>query len=315
MANRKPARPSSSPNAPDLVVVGSVGIDTIETPKARKERILGGSASYACAAASFFTRVGMVGVVGEDFPGKYRKLYDHFGIHLDGLQVKPGKTFFWSGIYEENMDIRRTLVTDLNVFADFSPELPESYRDARYVFLANISPDLQARVLTQMRKPRFVMLDTMDLWINVAVHDLMDVIGRVTLLTLNEHEARHLTGKHSLVKAAKALLESGPKYVCIKKGEHGSVLFTRKGAFMMPAYPLEVVNDPTGAGDTFAGGFIGALARMNSLSETSIRKAMTYGSVIASFGVEAFSLDRLSNLSLPEIEQRARELRTMGRIL
>ena len=299
----------------DVVIVGSVGIDTIETPLEKRESILGGSASYACAAASFFVKTGMVGIVGTDFPKPFIKLYHQMGIDTEGLQVKEGQTFRWSGVYEQNMDHRRTLSTELNVFATFSPELPSSYRNAPYLFLGNISPALQLHVLDQVKKPKFVLLDTMDLWINVALDDLKKVIGKVTMLTLNEHEARHLTGEHGLIKAAKSLLRLGPKYICIKKGEHGSILFSKNSIAMMPAFPLEDVQDPTGAGDTFAGGFIGALARGGQTSEAAIRKAMTYGSVVASFGVEQFSLDRLKKLKRPEIERRAKLFRKMGRIL
>ena len=296
-----------------LVVVGSIGIDTIETPVARRESILGGSASYACAAASFFTNVGMVGVVGTDFPKQDVDLYKHFRIDLDGLERVPGETFRWSGVYEANMDNRRTLRTDLNVFASFLPKLPASYRKSPFLFLANIQPDLQLHVLDQIEKPRFTVVDTMDLWINTAKEKLLDVIQRVDMLTLNESEARHLSGQHTLLKAARALLKLGPKYVLIKKGEHGSILFSDKGIFIMPAFPLEDVQDPTGAGDTFAGGLMGALAADGKVDETSIRKAMIYGSIVASFGVEAFSLERLQTLTLNEIEDRAHLFREMTR--
>jgi sugar/nucleoside kinase (ribokinase family) len=296
-----------------LVIVGSVGIDTIETPRDKREGILGGSASYACAAASFFTGVGMVGVVGTDFPERYHAAYKHFKINTEGLQVRPGETFRWSGVYEANMDNRRTISTELNVFATFSPELPQAYTTCPYLFLGNISPGLQMHVLDQVAKPRFVVLDTMDLWINVAKEDLLKVIRRVTMLTLNESEARHLSGEHALVKAARKLLSLGPKYVLIKKGEHGSILFSKKSIFMMPAFLLEDVVDPTGAGDTFAGGFLGALARSGAVSQSAIRKAMVYGSVVASFGVEDFSLDRLGKLTLDEIEARAALFRKMTR--
>lgn len=306
-------KPSST--SCELVIVGSVGIDTIETPWERRESILGGSGSYACAAASYFVRTGMVGVVGSDFPASFFDLYRKFGVDIDGLQIKEGATFRWSGVYESNMDNRRTLSTELNVFASFNPELPEGYRDAPYLFLANISPELQLHVLDQVNKPRFVLLDTMDLWINVARDALVEVVGRVTMLTLNESEARHLTGEHSLLKAARQLLEMGPRYVCIKKGEHGSVLFSHHGISMMPAFPLEEVQDPTGAGDTFAGGFMGALAKDGGTSDSAIRKAMTYGAVVASFGVEKFSLDRLASLTLLEIEERAALFRQMGKVL
>ncbi len=297
-----------------LVVVGSIGIDTIETPEARREKILGGSASFACAAASFFTSVGMVGVVGTDFPARHVDLYRRFGINLDGLQVLSGETFRWTGVYEENMDNRRTICTELNVFADFKPNLPASYRESPFLFLANISPALQFHVLDQMKKARFVVMDTMDLWINTAHPDLVKVMGRVHLLTISESEARHLTGEKSLLRAARALLKLGPRYVLIKKGEHGSMLFSKKNIFVMPAFLLENVRDPTGAGDAFAGGFMGALAESGKIDETSIRKAMIYGSVVASYGVEDFSLDRLGKLTRREIEKRAAQFRKMIRI-
>lgn len=297
-----------------LVVVGSTAIDNIETPWAKRKNLLGGSASYACAAASFFTSVGLVGVVGEDFPPDYLDLYRRLGINLEGLQVQPGRTFRWSGAYEENLDQRRTLCTELNVFATFRPELPPTYRAAPFLFLGNIAPDLQAHVLEQVRRPRFIVMDTMDLWITTTVEALRAVIARVDLLTLNESEARHLSGKHSLIKASRRLLELGPKYVLVKKGEHGSILFSRDGIYLMPAYPLEDVQDPTGAGDAFAGGFMGALAAGGRVGENAIRKAMLYGSVVASFTVEAFSLERLSRLTRPEIEERAALFRRMARV-
>jgi sugar/nucleoside kinase (ribokinase family) len=314
-AGHDPKRPGPSARSPLAVaVVGSVGIDTVETPLDKREGVLGGSASYACAAASFFAPVGMVGVVGTDFPEPFRQLYARLRIDTGGLQVQHGQTFRWSGVYETNMDVRRTISTELNVFADFAPSLPPGYADSPFVFLANISPELQGHVLDQARKPRFVMLDTMDLWINTARQELERVIGRVTLLTLNESEARHLTGEHALARAARKLLHHGPHYVLIKKGEHGSVLFSRRGIFLMPAFPLEEVRDPTGAGDTFAGAFLGALARGGRVSEQAIRRAMVYGSVVASFGVEDFSLDRLQTLHLREIEERARLFRKMIRL-
>ncbi len=298
----------------NVVVVGSVGIDTIETPFARRESVLGGSASYACAAASFFARPGMVGVVGNDFPKAHRDLYRKFHIDTDGLQTASGKTFCWSGVYEQDMNNRRSLSTALNVLADFSPQLPESYRRAPFLFLANISPSLQLDVLSQMKKPRFVLLDTMDLWINNTKPELLRVMQRVTMMALNESEARHLTGERGLVRAARHLLKAGPRYVVVKKGEHGSILFTKKGFFLMPAFPLENVVDPTGAGDTFAGGFLGALARSGDLSDGGIRKAMLYGSIVASFGVEDFSLNRLARLTRAQIEKRAAVLRRMMKV-
>ena len=299
---------------PKLVIVGSIGIDTIETPTTKREEILGGSASYACAAASFFTRVGMVGVVGTDFPAPYRELYQRHHIDLEGLQVEEGKTFRWSGVYEENMNNRSTLSTDLNVFADFSPNLPASYQDSPYVFLGNISPDLQMHVLDQMKDPKFIAIDTMDLWINNAKEDLLKVIGRVDMLTLNDSEARLLTGEYGLIQAARKMLAMGPKFVLIKKGEHGCVLFSGDHMHILPAFLLEDVVDPTGAGDSFAGALMGKLASSGETSADRIQEALVYANVVASFGVEGFSLDRLDPLTLTEIEQRAASYRDMIRV-
>lgn len=296
--------------AVDIVIVGSVGIDTVETPYARRESILGGSASYACMAASLFARTGMVGVVGADFPGEYRKLYSNAGINLDGLQTVKGDTFRWEGKYEPNMDHRRTLAIALNVFQDFRPKLPPNYVDAPYIFLGNISPELQMHVLDQVKNPKFVLADTMDLWIQTTPDDLRKMISRVDMLTLNEHEARALTGgRYSLVRAGRDLLELGPQYVMIKKGEHGSLLISRDNLFVLPAFPLEKVVDPTGAGDTFAGAFLGSLAKSGKITEKNLRRAMRYGAVVASIGIEAFSLDALKHLTLEEIEKRVSTFR------
>jgi sugar/nucleoside kinase (ribokinase family) len=280
----------------NLTIVGSIGIDTIETPTEKREEILGGSVSYACAAASFFTQSGMVGVVGTDFPQTFRDRWTQMNINLDGLQTQEGKTFRWSGIYEANMDNRTTLSTDLNVFEEFSPNLPETYRDAPYLFLGNIHPALQLHVLEQVHNPRFVLIDTMDLWINIAKEELTQVIGNCDMLTLNESEAQLFTGEHSLMQAAKALLELGPDYILIKKGGNGSMLYSRDDLFLLHAYPLDTFADPTGAGDSFAGGLMGALAASGKTDAEAIRQAMVYGSVVASFGVEEFSLDRLQRL-------------------
>ena len=299
---------------PQLVIVGSIGIDTIETPFEKREEILGGAVSYACMAASFFTRPGMVGVVGTDFPAEYRAAWEKAGIDLAGLQTQEGQTFRWGGVYEGNMDSRSTLFTELNVFENFSPELPESYRGAPYLFLANIAPELQLHVLDQMRAPKFVLLDTMDLWINIARAKLLEVISRCTMLTLNESEARLLTETHSLLDAAGKLLELGPEYVLIKKGSAGSMLVSKKGIALQHAYPLEKVTDPTGAGDTFAGGLIGALAESGKTDERSIRRAMIYGSITAAFGVEEFSQQRLEEIDRAQIERRVERFKTMCRI-
>lgn len=300
--------------APQLVIVGSIGIDTIETPREKRVEILGGSVSYACAAASFFTKTGMVGVVGTDFPPEHRALWEKMGIDLAGLRVEEGRTFRWSGVYEENMDNRHTLLTELNVFERFMPELPEAYRDAPYLFLGNIAPGLQLHVLEQMHSPKFVLIDTMDLWIHIAREKLVEAVSRCDMLTLNESEARLFTGVHSLMEAAKVLLSMGPKFVLIKKGASGSMLFSKEGLFLLHAFPLADFKDPTGAGDTFAGGLMGALAELDAVDEPSIRRAMLYGSVTASFGVEEFSLERLGVLNREQINDRAQLFKTMCRI-
>ena len=298
----------------NLTIVGSIGIDTIETPTEKREEILGGSVSYACAAASFFTQSGMVGVVGTDFPQTFRDRWTKMNINLDGLQTQEGKTFRWSGIYEANMDNRTTLSTDLNVFEEFSPNLPETYRDAPYLFLGNIHPALQLHVLEQVHTPRFVLIDTMDLWINIAKEELTQVIGKCDMLTLNESEAQLFTGEHSLMQAAKALIKLGRDYVLIKKGGNGSMLYSRDDLFLLHAYPLDTFADPTGAGDSFAGGLMGALAASGKTDAEAIRQAMVYGSVVASFGVEEFSLDRLQRLDRDQIDQRLNQFRAICRI-
>ncbi len=300
--------------SPQLVIVGSIGIDTIETPREKRVEILGGSVSYACAAASFFVKTGMVGVVGTDFPPEHRDLWEKMGIDLAGLQTADGKTFRWSGVYEANMDNRRTLLTELNVFERFTPELPEAYRDAPFLFLGNIAPELQLHVLEQVRSPEFVLIDTMDLWINIARGKLVEVVGKCDMLTLNESEARLFTGAHSLMDAAEVLLAMGPEFVLIKKGAAGSMLFSKNGIFLLHAFPLADFKDPTGAGDTFAGGLMGALAESGRTDEKSIRRAMLYGSVTAAFGVEEFSLERLATLDRQQIETRADSLKSMCRI-
>jgi len=300
--------------AVDLIIVGSIGIDTIETPTEKQEEILGGSVSYACAAASFFSHTGMVGVVGTDFPQAFRDTWSDMSIDLEGLQTVEGKTFRWGGAYHENMDNRDTLFTDLGVFETFSPELPEDYKEAPYLFLGNIHPALQLHVLEQVRNPKFVLIDTMDLWINIAKDDLTKVISKCHMLTLNESEAQLFTGEHSLTQAAKQLLKLGPEYVLIKKGGNGSMLFTKEDIFLLHAYPLDSFKDPTGAGDTFAGGLMGALCASGKTDKEAIREAMVYGSITASFGVEEFSLERLIQLDRDEIEIRVAEFKEMCRL-
>lgn len=298
----------------DLVVVGSIGLDTIETKYERQEDVLGGSVSYACAAASFFAATGMVGVAGTDFPEEYMECYRQFGIDLDGLTLADGETFKWSGVYEEDMINRRTLSTCLNVFADFMPELPEHYRKAPYLLLGNISPELHLHVLSQVQSPKFVVADTMDLWINIAKEPLQNVIRKVNMLMLNDGEARLLTQEQNLKICARQIMEMGPDYVVIKKGEHGALLASRNGLYIIPAYPVDDVVDPTGAGDSFAGGFLGYLSQQKTINDATVCEALLRGSVVASFGVEAFSLNRLTLLKEKEIEQRLTELKSMIRI-
>lgn len=295
----------------DLVVVGSIGIDNIETPWQTRTNLLGGSASYACAAASFFANVGMVGVVGDDFPEEFRSLYRSFSFDLDGLQTQPGRTFNWTGIYEESMDNRRTVETVLGVFEHFQPDLPVNYCNSPYLFLGNMAPALQLHVLKQMKAPEFVLVDTMDLWINIAREELVEVISKVHALTINESEARLLTDRHHLLDAAHVLLDMGPEMILVKKGEHGSMLVTKERLFLQPAFPLRSVTDPTGAGDTFAGALMGYLAGEGDPSDAAVRRAMVRGSVVASFGVETFSLERLAKLDRNEIDRRAESLLAM----
>jgi sugar/nucleoside kinase (ribokinase family) len=253
----------------------------------------------------------MVAIAGQDFPSAYTELYKRFGIDITGLTLVKGRTFRWSGVYETNMIDRRTLATELNVFASFSPELPETYKGAPFVLLGNIAPALQLHVLEQVKKPKFVVADTMDLWINTAKKSLMEVITRVNMLMLNDSEVRLLTGEYNLQRCAARILDWGPEYVVVKKGEHGALLFSKKGIFIVPAYPIEEVRDPTGAGDSFAGGFIGALAGVSRISENTVRESLLYGSVVASFTVEDFSLNRLAKVSRSDIKKRVVELKKM----
>jgi len=292
-----------------ILVVGSVAFDTIETPHhGRADEVLGGSASYFAIAASYFTRVKLVAVIGIDFPNQERDFLASRDIDLTGLTIANGKTFRWSGRYHEDMNIRDTLDLQLNVFSDFSPVLPESYRDAPFVFLANINPGLQGGVLDQLtRPPRMVACDTISHWIEGARSELIALLKRVDLLVINDEEARLLSGERNVVRAARKILEMGPKSLLIKRGEYGVLSFSSNSIFAVPAYPLEEVFDPTGAGDSFAGGFLGYLAQVNDLSEANMRKAIVYGSVVASFVVEDFSLRRLRTLTRDDIERRYRQ--------
>lgn len=291
-----------------ILVVGSTALDSIKTPTAENPRLLGGSASHASVAASFFSPVSLVGIVGDDFPRKYIQLYKRHGIGLEGLQVAPGKTFHWSGEYEVNMNNRRTLTTELGVFETFSPNLPDSIRSLPYVLLANISPTLQHHVLDQMRRPKFVIADTMDLWINIALPDLLKLLRRVDAFVLNDGEARLLTQEENVLSALKKIHRLGPKFVILKKGEHGSIFSSDRGLFLAPAYPLAKVVDPTGAGDSFVGGLLGYIASRPGPVEAKFRRGILYGSVIASFCCEGFGLNRTTRVTREAIEKRFKAL-------
>ncbi len=296
-----------------LLVVGSIALDSVETPFGRREEVLGGSATYFSAAASFFTPVRIVATVGEDFPDEHVRFLAARGIDLAGLERRPGRTFRWKGRYEGNLDQAQTLDTQLNVFADFRPRLPEAARDARYVFLGNIDPELQLSVLDQVKAPRFVACDTMNFWIGSKREALLRTLRRVDMLFVNDAEARELAGERNVVKAARRILALGPRAVAVKRGEHGALFFAGEHVFAAPAYPLASVADPTGAGDSFAGGFMGYLARTGREDAGVLRRAIVMGGVLASFAVERFSLERLATLQPEEIRARFAELASITR--
>lgn len=289
-----------------VLVVGTVAFDSVETPHASAERILGGSAAYFAMTASFFAPVQLVGVIGEDFPQEYLDLLSGRGVDLEGLKREKGDTFYWRGRYHEDLNVRDTLELHLNVLSGYVPHLPESYRDSQYVFLGNIDPTMQLKVLEQLTNSRLVACDTMDHWIQGSNAELQKVLRRVEILVINDSEARMLSGLHNIVKAARSILKMGPRVLLIKRGEYGVLQFTDSSVFATPAYPLEEVFDPTGAGDSFAGGFVGYLARTGDHSERGLRRAIAYGSVAASFAVEDFGLRRMIPLTLQEIEDRYR---------
>src|SRR5438105_9617467 len=296
-----------------VLIVGSTALDSIKTPHAENPRLLGGSASHAAVAASFFGPVRLIGVVGQDFPKRYMQLYRRHGIDLAGLQVQPGKTFHWSGEYELNMNNRRTLLTELGVFETFTPTLPKAHQNARFVLLANIAPSLQNHVLDQMRRPKFVVADTMDLWLNIALNDLLKLLKRLDAFVLNDSEAHQLTKEDNVFAALRKIHKLGPRYVIIKKGSHGSILSGPRGFFICPAYPLHKVVDPTGAGDSFVGGMMGYLATARGSVDDHIRRAMIYGSVVASFCCEGFGLTCITRIRRARIDQRVRELEKLTR--
>ncbi len=295
-----------------LVVVGSLALDTIETPTARCENTLGGSAVYFAWAASYFTPVRLVGVVGEDWPAEYTQLLQSRGIDTQALEIRPGgRTFRWHGRYSEDLNSRETIEVHLNVMADFNPILPEPHRRAPFVFLANGSTHMQLRVLEQCSGAALVVADTMDLWIRTERPQLVQLLQRVGGLVLNDSEARLLTGETHLVRAGRKALELGPQFVVIKKGEHGAMFFSRHETYVLPAYPTENVVDPTGAGDSFAGAMLGYLAEQNNFEPTTLKQAMAYGILVASFTVEGFSLDQLRKTERSDIERRMDQYRRM----
>ena len=302
----------------NLVAVGTVAFDDIETPYGRAERVVGGACTYISLAASYFVQpVRIVSVVGDDFPKEMLEYMERRGVDLSGLQIREGeKSFFWAGRYHSNFNSRDTLDTQLNVLANFDPVLPASYRNADYLMLGNLTPQVQMRVLDQLsHRPQLVALDTMNFWMDIALDDLLQVLQRVDVLTINDEEARQLSGEHSLLKAAKVIHAMGPKYLVIKKGEHGALLFHHGRVFFAPALPLAEVVDPTGAGDTFAGGFMGWIAKTNDTSYENMKRAVIYGSAMASFCVEKFSIERLKGLSPAMIENRVEAFAELVRFL
>ncbi|MEI8350510.1 MAG: PfkB family carbohydrate kinase [Candidatus Omnitrophota bacterium] len=287
-----------------ILVVGSVALDTLKTPFGSCCDCLGGSATYFSMSAIHFAPVNLVAVVGEDFPAKHLSLLRRKGINLEGLVTAPGKTFRWEGEYGFDCNSAKTIATHLNVFASFNPEIPEAYRDGKYVFLANIDPDIQERVLRQVHNPKLIACDTMNHWIESKRASLVPFLKKVDLLFLNDAEARQLSGEHNLLKAAKAIIRLGPKRVIVKKGEHGALLVSKQSLYSVPAFLLEEVFDPTGAGDTFAGGVMGYIAQRGRLDEATLRKAIVYGTVMATFTVEDFSLNRLATVTKNDIAKR-----------
>jgi len=298
-----------------LVVIGTVAFDAIETPFGKTDKIVGGAATYASLAASYFyDDVKIVAVVGDDFPQSEIEDFHNHHISTEGLQIKKGeKSFFWAGKYHNDMNSRDTLVTELNVLADFDPIIPESYQDCEYLMLGNLTPQVQQTVIKRLRnRPKLIVMDTMNFWMDIAMDDLLETIKLIDVLTINDAEARQLSGEFSLVKAARKILQMGPKYLIIKKGEHGALLFSDDLIFSAPALPLADVFDPTGAGDTFAGGFIGYLAKVGTINFNNMKNAIIFGSALASFCVEKFGTEKIRNLSKAEVAARVNEFVTLS---
>ncbi len=293
-----------------LLVVGTVAFDAIETPFGKTDKIVGGAASYIALASAYFTKhIHLVSVIGDDFPQTFLNTLKNEGVNLDGLEIKKGeKSFFWSGKYHNDLNTRDTLITELNVLADFKPVVPESARESEFLMLGNLAPAVQLSVIQQMKtRPKLIVLDTMNFWMDIALEDLKKVIAQVDVLTVNDAEARQLSGEYSLVKAAQKILQMGPQVLVIKKGEHGALLFNKEEVFFAPALPLEEVYDPTGAGDSFAGGFIGYLSKTKDISFENMKRAIIFGSAMASFTVEKFGTERLIGLSQQDVEDRVQE--------
>ena len=293
-----------------LLVLGTVAFDTIETPFGKADRIIGGAGTYvAWAASHFYNRIQLVSVVGDDFPKAELDALEQRGVKLEGLEIRKGeKSFFWAGRYHNNMNSRDTLATELNVLENYAPVLPENAKNVDYLMLGNFAPAVQKSVLNQLEKrPKLVAMDTMNFWMDIAMDELKSVISDVDILTINDEEARQLSGEYSLVKAAEVILQMGPTHLIIKKGEHGALLFHQEGMFFVPALPLELVYDPTGAGDTFAGGFIGYLAKTDDFSFENMKRALVYGSVVASYCVEAFGPKNLQSITAKDIQSRTNE--------
>ncbi len=299
-----------------LVSIGTVAFDSIETPFGKVDRVIGGACTYISLAAAYFTDdIKIVSVVGDDFPKNEIDFLKSKGIDLEGLEIKNGeKTFFWAGKYYDNMNQRDTLATELNVLEHFDPKLPASYQDCKYLMLGNLTPEIQLSVIKQLKnRPKLIVMDTMNFWMDIAMDALKKVIEEVDVLTINDEEARQLSGEHALITAAKVILKMGPKYLIIKKGEHGALLFDKDNMFYAPAMPLARVFDPTGAGDTFAGGFIGYLAKTDDISFENMKRAIIFGSTLASFCVEEFSIARLKNLTQSEIKNRSKQFSELVR--
>ncbi len=291
-----------------LLVIGSIGLDTVQTPFGKREKALGGSAVYAAIAASYFCETGIVGVVGEDFPNDHLKLFSKHQIDTSGLQFRPGKTFFWEGAYDD-LNIAQTLDTQLNVFADFNPEIPEKYQDVDYLFLGNIHPELQLKVLQQVRSPKLVACDTMNFWINGEKEKLTEVIKKVDVLFINEEEIKMLTEENQVFIASEKVKNLGPKCVVVKQGAYGAFLLNDSGVFFAPVFPLKEVIDPTGAGDCFAGGFMGFLASQEKWDDISFRQAMIFGTVMAAYDVQAFSIDSIARIDRKMIDERKDQIK------